>query len=286
MNCPAVIMDTQNSKWSPRRVRLFCFSVALFMLIPGVSLHADLDAFKDYIEAAESAPKEESPSGENEDNGFSEFLFKIFIMLWYYNNNYLSYAAHPYDGAGYIRRPWTKHPEVMDYFPEEEEEKNYWLSTSLSSMYMRGMGAGPWFSFSGNLYKFIGPYADAWLLTDREDILNGIRLGMHFSLLQFNGFNMSLYGQWQLWYGLMVRHAGVFGVEFRLYPVKPLSLRVKLGIQSFEYFSFGEAEFEAGFMIRAWEIFGGYRTWGFLDEDLASPGYPWSGPYLGVRRYF
>jgi hypothetical protein len=103
--------------------------------------------------------------------------------------------------------------------------------------------------------------------------------------LQFNPFSLSLYVQWQLWSGLMMRNGVVMGAEFRLYPVKPLSFRGKLGFQTFESFSLGEVEIEAGFLLKAWEVFMGWRGWTFGAEHPES-AVSWAGPYAGIRRYF
>jgi hypothetical protein len=94
-----------------------------------------------------------------------------------------------------------------------------------------------------------------------------------------------MYLQYQRWAGLLFRHSGTLGFEFRLYPVKPLSLRAKAGFQLFEVSFIEEAELEVGCMLKAWEIFAGYRWW-TLPEDATSTPASWEGPYLGIRRYF
>ncbi|MHB9292605.1 hypothetical protein Holit_01706 [Hollandina sp. SP2] len=124
-----------------------------------------------------------------------------------------------------------------------------------------------------------------FFISDGKTFLNGIRAGIQVSLVQGNPFNASLYFQYQMWTGILFRHSGDLGLEFRLYPVKPLTLRAKVGIQAFEFFSLGEAELEAGFMLNAWEIFTGYRWW-TLTETSPEHFFSWNGPYLGIRRYF
>ena len=272
--------------------RGYCFCIVFFLflcVLPHQRLYADLDAFKDFIEAEEARQDTEtgdsSSGGGSDRNGFGWFLWELFEWVWVFNNIYLQYGDYPYDGAGYIRRPWDAAQSAaqgLEYSQAPDQIKPYWFAASAGGFYLDGMGAGPWASFSGNVYKFIGPYADVFMVTDTKDILGGVRLGLHLSLFQSNAFNMSLYGQWQLWYGLLSRNGGTLGLEFRFYPFKPLTLRTKLGIQFFESFDLGEAEVEAGFMLKAWEIFGGYRWWGFSGDSAAR----WNGPYLGVRRYF
>ncbi|MDR3114459.1 MAG: hypothetical protein LBU25_02955 [Treponema sp.] len=271
------------------RLGLLCF--LLLGLLPPYSLKADLDAFKNRIEETEKdkteAPpqSEESGSSEEGSSSFAGFLFNLFRWIWFYNNTYIHYGMYPYCQAGYIQRPRML-PEVTPMVPSAAETgKYYWFSTGLSAFYLQDMGGGSWVSFSGNGYKFIGPYGDLFLISDGKDLLTGIRAGIHFSLLQFNPFNASLYLQYQVWTGLLFRQGGDFGLEFRFYPVKPLTLRAKVGIQAFELFSLGETELEAGFMFKAFEGFAGYRWW-TLTEASVEQSLSWKGPYLGIRRYF
>jgi hypothetical protein len=51
-------------------------------------------------------------------------------------------------------------------YVKERGGKYYWFSASLSAVSLDGLGGGGWFSVSGNGYKFIGPYVDAYVLTD------------------------------------------------------------------------------------------------------------------------
>ncbi|MDR1985622.1 MAG: hypothetical protein LBP88_01450 [Treponema sp.] len=276
------------------RSGLFCLLILGFF--PLYPLQADLDAFKDHVEKIEknkaedqTPASEESSSSEAESSSFAAFLFDLAGVLWLYNNTYLHYGAYPYCQEGYIQRipiPISDFQELNPLVSSGVEKgKYYWFSAGLSAFYLQDMGGGSWVSFSGNGYQFIGPYGDLFFISDGKTFLNGLRAGIHLSLLQFNPFNASLYLQYQMWTGLLFRHSGDFGLEFRLYPVKPLTLRAKVGFQVFEFFSLGEAELEAGFMFKAWEGFAGYRWWTLTEaspEQLLS----WSGPYLGIRRYF
>jgi hypothetical protein len=276
-------------------IRLFCLLILGFF--PLYALQADLDAFKDHIEETEknhaetqTGESEESDASDEGSNSFAAFLLKLFGWIWLYNNIYLHYGPYPYCQEGYIQRlpiPISGFQERNPLVPlGVDKGKYYWFSTGLSAFYVQDMGGGSWVSFSGNGYKFIGPYGDLFFISDGTTFLNGIRAGVHLSLLQFNPFNASLYLQYQMWTGLLFRHSGDFGLEFRLYPVKPLSLRAKAGIQAFEFFSLGEVELEAGFMFKAWEGFAGYRWWTLTEEASPEQSFSWSGPYLGIRRYF
>jgi hypothetical protein len=270
-----------------------------YMLVSAVPLYADLDSFKDAIESAEEdnrekedekpPPKQEKRRRKDNDNlndsdddgGLTllRLFFEIFGNLWLYNNLDIAYGPYPYCQNSFIRRPMQREGIRPD------DEKEYSYSLGLSGLYLSDMGGGSWLSFSGNMFRFIGPYADVFLIGDGEDVLNGFRIGMHLSLFQSNIFNTAFYLQYQLWYGFMQRDACVAGFEFRVYPVKPLTLRARFGFQIFEYLTLGETELEAGCMIGGWEIFAGYRWWYIMDEGRG--GYPvWNGPSLGLRRYF
>ena len=246
--------------------------------------YADLDSFSDRVIESEQNTEPETPPSSSEkqssDNELAALLVKLFGILWLYDNVYIYYADYPYQEGGYIQHP------VADPFVNKmvyaDDAKYYWFSMSLSGFYLNGIGSGSWLSFSGNAYKFIGPYADVYFITDTREFQIGARLGAHFSLLQFNPFNASLYIQWQFWHGVLSRHGITTGIELRLYPVKPLTFRLKGGAQMFQRFSIGDLELELGIMIKAWECFVGYRSW-TLDNET-TPSY--AGSYLGVRRYF
>jgi hypothetical protein len=257
--------------------------IPLFFIMTA-QVYADLDSFSERIIEAEQTPKPETPPESSEDqssnNAFGEFLVQLFGILWLYDNVYIYYADYPYQAGGYIRRPIDD--LLLNRKVYADNAKYYWFATSLSGLYLNGIGGGSWVSFSGNAYKFIGPYADAYFVTDAREVQIGTRLGVHFSLLQFNPFNASLYIQWQFWHGALSRHGVTTGIELRLYPVKPFTFRLKGGTQLFERFSIGELELELGIMVKAWEWFAGYRSWAVDNETIPS----YVGAYLGVRRYF
>ncbi|QQO09517.1 hypothetical protein [Breznakiella homolactica] len=69
------------------------------------------------------------------------------------------------------------------------------------------------------------------------------------------------------------------GIELRLYPVKPVTLRAKFGGQFFENFTMSEIEVQAGIAIKAGELFLGYRRRGLENSG-------WNGFSGGFRYYF
>jgi hypothetical protein len=264
------------------RTLFFRTAAALCLFVSAVPLYADMDSFKDAVESAEEENREkehEKPAQEKKDDDDGALMlirlfFEIFGRLWLYSND-ISYGPYPYCPGGFVRRP-----APGEMVPDGEKDSSY--SLGLSGLYLSGVGGGSWLSFSGNLFRFIGPYADVFLVTDGEDLLNGFRIGAHLSLFQSNFFNAALYIQYQLWYGFLQRDACAMGFEFRLYPLKPLSFRAKFGFQLFEHFTLGDIELEVGCMIGGWELFAGYRWWQIAGDTP----YPlWSGPLLGLRRY-
>jgi hypothetical protein len=194
------------------------------------------------------------------------------------------YTAYPYYPGGYIRRPWNLYADEL-YQASRWNHKNHWFSPSLSTFYLNNIGGGPWLSLSGNIFKFIGPYVDTFLILDGSSYLYGLRAGAHFSLFQTDPFSAAFYLQYQLWTGILTRQGATMGLDLRLYPVKPLALKAKFGFQAFDYVSLGEIELEAGIMLKSWEIFGGYRWWQ-PPENRDTPPPDWHGPYLGLRLFF
>ncbi|MDR1399851.1 MAG: hypothetical protein LBJ41_08015 [Treponema sp.] len=247
-------------------------------------VYADLGSFSDRVIESEQNPEPETPpassNDQSSDNNFTAFLAQLFGILWFYDNVSIYYADYPYQEGGYIQHPIEN--LFLNTKVYADNAKYYWFSMSLSGFYLNGIGGGSWVSFSGNAYKFIGPYADVYVITDAREFQIGTRLGTHFSLVQFNPFSASFYVQWQFWNGVLSRHGVTTGIELRLYPVKPLTFRLKGGAQLFERFSIGELELELGIMIKAWECFAGWRSWTLDNETVPS----YSGAYLGIRRYF
>ncbi|MDR2517255.1 MAG: hypothetical protein LBC88_07740 [Spirochaetaceae bacterium] len=269
------------------------FFVLLLVLFPRAELSAALQDFLDHVEAVEEH-KKETPSGEHtrqdasgsgkNGRGFGEFLATVLWWAWYYNNTQLYYGAHPYDGTGYIRRPWD---EVSGggTAAHMRGKKFWWLVISQSALYLEGLGGGAWTSLNLQAYKFFGPALDAFFVTDGSDLLGGTRVGFQYSLIQSNLFNWNFFLQWQYWFGLLERHGGVAGSEMRVYPLRPLTLRAVFAVQFFEQFSLGEIRLEGGVMLRAWEVYGGWRWW-TSGGAPAVPAAEWHGPLFGLRRWF
>jgi hypothetical protein len=263
----------------------FAFLLAgVLVVAAAVPLYADLGSFREKIEEEEKPrekpPEQEKPKSPPRENrrhddgdgdaSLWELLFHVFFFALEANLS-TTYGPYPYCEDGYIRR---------DGEEPDGKQKNYFFNASASGFYLHGMGGGSWLSFSGNLLRFIGPYADVYAVSDGREVLYGWRAGMHLSLIQSEGFNLAYYLQYQMWLGFMYRNMTVMGLEFRIYPVKPLSLRSKLGVQLLGSGGLGEAELEAGFLIQAWELYAGYRWWSAFGG-----GRPWHGPFLGLRRH-
>ena len=263
--------------------------IILFAVVSTQAVYADMESFINHINEAEKEKPDKSShtastnsaNDDDDDDSLFIIIMELFIQLWPLNNLYIYYAPYPYYPNGYIRRPWNFYPE--QYTGNDFTNRTHWFSTSVSGFYLKDIGYGPWLNFSGNLYKFFGPSLDGFLTSDGDKTLYGLRAGLQFSLLQFNGISMNLYWQWQLWsHPSLERSGSVFGLEVRLYPIKPITIRLKWGGQFFEHFTMSDFEVQAGFMIKAWELYGGWRSW-----NLSAKGDPqWTGFFGGIRYYF
>jgi hypothetical protein len=242
---------------------------------------ADLGSFKDSVEDAEKKekkpdpPKREKPQNKNsyDDDEDEHTLLFFFFRLWALGNLTHYYTDYPYDGYGYIRRDYLSYPD------EKNEDKYHYFTTGLSGFYLDDLGSGSWFSFNGNIFKFFGPYADVYVIYDGHETLTGLRAGIQFSLIQTNPFTVNLYYQGQWWFGMMERSGSAAGLEFLVYPFRPISLKAKTGFQVFDNFEMGEIELEAGVMLASWQIYAGWRWWNIDGES-------WSGPFAGLRKFF
>ncbi|MDR2150473.1 MAG: hypothetical protein LBO67_06595 [Spirochaetaceae bacterium] len=271
-----------------KKPRLLIAIFAALLIAQPVPLYATLESFKNTLENSESeaekktteadaSEKEKDPDSSSSSNST---LFELMGIIWQGINFTFTYGAYPYAEDGFIQRPKS----IVDFESFDFNKKNYSFSAGVSAFHLGGIGAGSWVSLSGNIFKFFGPYLDAYIITDTEQVLGGGRAGLHFSLIQSNGYNLAWYAQWQGWGGALSRHAFVTGLETRVYPVKPLTIRLKAGFQLFSSLSLGELEGEIGVMVKAWEFFLGYRYWGIAEEHFS--GSPWHGPSIGLRSYF
>ena len=273
-------------------MRCILLLLLLSFALPAMA-HADLDDFREEVEEAEKEkPPEESRTEDEEDDEeegeslLGRFLWELFGAIWLVNNTTTTYGSHPYSADGYIR--WARVEEGYGadgevYIPTGR--RSHWLYSEIQALALEGLGQGTWFTLKGHAYRFFGPYFEGWVLGDGEDLFGGLRLGLTFSLFQSDPLSLSLYGQGNMWFGVLARSGGALGVELRSYPFKPLSLQLRGGLQLFERFSVGEVESRAGLLFGRWEAYAGLRWWRLLDgAGLVRERY--SGPFAGAGCHY
>jgi hypothetical protein len=258
--------------------------VVVFCLFPLFSLDADIAEFNEKVKEAEESPKterEERANTENmEENPFADAIFALFRIIWAANNLNTRYGEYPYEPSGYIRwRDENGEPRAGDRLG--------WFGADIQSFTLDGYGHGIWARLEGHFLPFFGPYLETWHLTDGGAFQNAFRLGGLIPLFQSAPFSMSVYGQWNYWYGSLERNGGALGLEIRSYPVKPLAFSWRGGFQAFENFQIGESELKIGIVLGRWEPFIGWRSWALQTggENPTVVAFK-QGYFAGLRAYF
>lgn len=254
-----------------------------FLALAGAPLHADIADFGEKVAEAESAPNEEAQppasSGSDGNTAFGEFFVELVSYLWAIDNLYTTYGPYPYVPDGYIR--WAD-----DGGRPAPGRRNSWYSVDAEGFYLSGFGAGAWTRLEGYAWRFFGPYAEAWLLSDGAAFQGGGRVGVLFSIFQTQAFSLSLYSQWNQLFGALERTGATVGLELRSYPFRPLSLRWRGGAQLFEGFKIVESELSAGLVYGPWEPYFGWRWWSLGNGGSnPTPLAEYGGFSVGLRRH-
>ncbi len=263
--------------------------IALLFNIAG-PLYADLEDFEKSIQEAEAEDKADTVENGNsaQESALGGFLWELFRLVWFINNTGASYSDYPYSDGKFYHFPQsmyadTSNQDALSFQPATP--KSHWFALDTQAFYLEDVGGGTWITFRGTLWRFFGPYFEAMLLTDGQEFLQGTRLGGTFTIFQSTPLTLNAYFQWQAWNGILDRSGTTGGIEILSFPVKPLALQFRLGGQTFPRFSLTETELKAGWMIEEWQLNGGWRWWTINDvNDDDPPG--WSGPFLGITRFF
>lgn len=264
------------------------FAAAAVALLLTAPLRADLADLETGVEAVEKDEGAGSPApADTEDGGdnlFGDLLIELFRILWATNNLSTTYGDHPYpDDGPFVRLgTWKPDPDTGDLGVYPLRGRDWWYTAEAQGFVLEGLGAGTWFSIQGNAFRFFGPYAEVWNLTDGSQIQGGVRAGANVSLLQTEVLSLAVYTQANFWYGTVNRSGGSVGLEARAYPLKPLSLGGRWGAQLFRKFSVSEAEALAGWVLGTVEVAAGWRWWQ-LRNLAGDPGAGWGGPFLGTK---
>jgi hypothetical protein len=269
-------------------MRTVIFLVFLFSVSP---VWSDLDQFVEDIERTEEISEQEedthsSPdsdpydSSESEsENAFVRLLFEIWGYLWLANNLGTAYEPYPYYEQGYYH--WLPDFEVPDGSPLKDQ----YFNLSVHGISFEELGYGTWLTFEGHLFRFFGPYLEAFVLSDGNKEFYGQRYGLNFSLFQSDPLSMSLYWQFTQWTGIFFRSGQTVGVELKSFPFEPLVLKFRGGGQYFNSFNMGEVEVEGGIMLERFALTGGWRWWNLGTKTGLVTNF-YNGPYAGLEVYF
>ncbi|GEM_PF-2971323 len=260
------------------------FITLIFLSMPVFSDIADLE--KD-VEEAEKRNQPRPPATEDnqeKDNPFFDLLLELFRIVWFVNNTTTTYNDYPYAKEDFVA--WAEPDDSKsEIWYNTTGIKDYWYSLEIQPLLLEGIGYGGSVALKGHLFRFFGPYMEAWSHVDGEDFQGGARLGLLFSIIQSDPLNLSLYGQWNTWFGTINRGGGTLGLEFRSYPFQPLTLQARAGFQLFSAFKVAELEVQAGVMFNRFETFFGWRSWD-LQTTWGDSVETYQGPFGGLRVYF
>jgi len=262
----------------------FAFSASF----PAV-LRADLGEFKKDVEQEEKtkdadSEKKDKDGGGTDDGGclgncctpFFNVFWSISGDLWAVNNLSVVYQDYPYSSPDF---------HFMT-FVDPSGPGN--AGTRGRSHYFRLSGGGVWAddrglgfeaSLRGHLWKFFGPELDVRSLWDGKDVLLHSGLGFNIALFQSDPLSCDLYCQYSFLWGILARKGAATGAVFTSYPVKPLVLDMKIGMQIYQRIVFVDFSFSAGVMIGRHEL---YAAFDLLQSELARL----TGVSTGVRVFF
>jgi hypothetical protein len=266
--------------------KLLTFLILLYATF--LPLHGDIKSFQEDVEAAEEQvpEKETTPesipeSAKHRQKTFGDILMELTFLLWFHHNASTTFSPHPYHSTGFVR--WAEERQSGVRLPTGT--KDHWLSAEVQALGLDGLGWGAWTGVKGHLYRFFGPYLEAWNLNDGKENLTGFRVGALLALFQSDPLSLGVYGQWNHWTGAFSRTGGTVGLEVRSYPFAPLTLQSRWGVQVFPQFQMGEGEVQAGLTRDSWEAFAGWRWWTLRTAE-GSPVNRYGGPFAGIRKYF
>lgn len=140
---------------------------------------------------------------------------------------------------------------------------------------------------SGKLFRFLGPEIEVKRLKDKnDDHLDYFALGINIPVVQFSGFSPDLYIQRAMLRGIIERKGVSYGIIVNSYPVSPLSMMLRIGVQSYENINGKEFknvelhdyEYRIGVILNRFEIFAAYRHVGSDSADI-------KGPLAGIKLF-
>ncbi len=266
----------------------------IFILIATISicfidqnLQSKLKDFKEGIKKEEKERREKekyksnSDSEDDEDDdkscsGMGVALGTCLDFFMKYNIT-IHYTDYPYDKKD-SENHFIKDSSESETVSDDDKEKSYYFSFLAAGYWSRNTGFGLITGFRGKFWKVIGPEIETRDIWEGNDHLGYYGLGINLSLVQHDFFIFDLYVQAALMRGILNRTGGTYGAIFISYPVKPLSLTLKIGGVHFKYVDMMNLEFRMGIHVDRVEFFAGYRLLYAKYSEL-------DGPFIGIQVF-
>ncbi|MCP4137400.1 MAG: hypothetical protein GY754_40915 [bacterium] len=184
-------------------------------------------------------------------------------------------------GTGWIDPQTDIHEDedVDESSIEIDTIKNYFYTIEAGGQWARDYGGAYSAAIGGRFWKFIGPEMEFKHTWDGSNHLVYIAAGINIPIIQHDYCTPDIYVQGSFMRGIISKNGVAFGLIFRSYPVKPLSLMFRLGTREYGSISFIDLEGRVGVILNRVEIFAGYRH---ITSKEASIG----GPLGGIKVFF
>jgi hypothetical protein len=265
------------------------------------------------------------PSSSGIECSCFDMIMAYFVKLWIDVNLDVRYNKYPYqflDSNNFIFyiEPSLKKPENRNDFKQVEinktkdlmntydipdkssdtektkhislnkgtqfEDKNYYFTIEGGYQYAFDNGNGIFATLRGKFYKLIGPEIEAKRIIDNHDHLDYYAFGLNIPIVQFSGFLPDFYFQKIFLKGIIDRDGYAYGLIINSYPIKPISLMVRIGEQSYNNIKgkdygnikFMDYEGRIGVIYNRFEIYVGYRH---IKAEYAKI----EGPEFGIKIF-
>lgn len=154
------------------------------------------------------------------------------------------------------------------YFVRYNYSKFWMYQLSTAYQYVpEGTHAGE-LELHGKFIPLLGPEASCKVYSDLDDTLYHFRLGFNYTIFQYGGFLSDWYLQLCAMDGMISDSGAATGFILQLYPVKPLTLKLRYGWEFYDENTFTDVELRAGIQFQNWEFFTGYQTFSDGGAEL------------------
>ena len=246
--------------------------------------YSDLKNFKDSYKKEESS-KKKSSSKSSLDDSCVETCIDL-LPIWFEANASINYSSYPYshEQNNFICVDSDEEYQARCF---EGDGSSWYLSLESGWQYAFDNGNAGFARLSGKIFKFFGPeFEFKRLVDDNNDKLDYYAFGINIPLFQLSGFSPDLYVQKSYLRGVIDRDGISYGIIINSYPINPISLMFRFGVQSFgnikgeDYASMDFYDYEGrlGLVFYRLEIFGGYRR---ISTELTKI----HGPIVGIKIF-